>query len=136
MEENRPQLVPEQTKKLINDIVRTVKAVCRTKHFREVPDSKYGGLYNNGSRDVWITEVIYNNPATIVFWSDGTKTMARCHPEDLYSPETGLLMAVMKKLTSSTFVVDLMENWSSENGEKSAKGTKVNLKGLRKKLKK
>lgn len=136
MEENRSQLVPEQTKKLIDDIVKTAKAICRTKHFREVSDSKYGGLYNNGNSNVWITEVIYNNPATVVFWSDGTKTMAKCHPEDLYSPETGLLMAVMKKLTSSTFVVDLIENWSSENGEKSARGTKVNLKILRKKLKK
>ncbi len=45
-----------------------------------------------------ITKVIYNNPATIVWWSDGIKTVVRCQPGDTYSPETGLAMAISKRV--------------------------------------
>ena len=43
-----------------------------------------------------IKNVIYNRPATIVFWSDGTKTVVKCNGE-LYDPEKGLAMAISKK---------------------------------------
>lgn len=43
-----------------------------------------------------ITNVIYNNPATIVMWSDGTKTVVRADGEK-YDPEKGLAMAMCKK---------------------------------------
>ncbi len=45
-----------------------------------------------------ITKVIFNDPATIVFWSDGTKTVVKCSEDDEYNMETGLAMAVCKKL--------------------------------------
>lgn len=41
--------------------------------------------------------VIFNRPATIVFWSDGTKTVVKCAEFDDWNPEKGLAMAVMKK---------------------------------------
>lgn len=41
--------------------------------------------------------VIFNWPATIVFWSDGTKTVVKCAKFDNWDPEKGLAMAVMKK---------------------------------------
>jgi DNA-binding beta-propeller fold protein YncE len=46
-----------------------------------------------------IKRVIFNDPATIVFWSDGTKTIVKCQKEngDTYSKETGLAMAISKK---------------------------------------
>lgn len=44
-----------------------------------------------------ILKVVYNNPATIVFWSDGTKTVVKCQNGDTYSAETGLAMAICKK---------------------------------------
>ena len=34
-----------------------------------------------------ITNVIFNNPATIVFWSDGTKTVVKCDERDEFYPE-------------------------------------------------
>lgn len=40
--------------------------------------------------------VIFNGPATIVFWTDGTKTVVKCHGEK-FDPEKGLAMAAMKK---------------------------------------
>lgn len=44
-----------------------------------------------------IENVIFNEPATIVFWNDGTKTVVKCQNNDVYSKETGLAMAICKK---------------------------------------
>lgn len=44
-----------------------------------------------------IKNVIFNDTATIVFWSDGTKTVVKCGENDIYDPEKGLAMAVAKK---------------------------------------
>lgn len=43
-----------------------------------------------------IKKVIFNAPATIVFWDDGTKTVVKCENEE-YDPEKGLAMAIAKK---------------------------------------
>ena len=44
-----------------------------------------------------ITKVIFNDPATIVFWSDNTKTVAKCGDYDIFDEEKGLAMAICKK---------------------------------------
>lgn len=44
-----------------------------------------------------IKNVIFNDPATIVFWDDGTKTVVTCQPGDSFDPEKGLAMAIVKK---------------------------------------
>ena len=44
-----------------------------------------------------ITKVIFNDPATIVFWKDGTKTVVKCENET-YDPEKGFAMAIAKKV--------------------------------------
>lgn len=43
-------------------------------------------------------KVIYNDPATIVFWSDGTKTVVRCHEGDVFDRREGFLLCCAKKL--------------------------------------
>lgn len=44
-----------------------------------------------------IKKIIFNDPATIVFWEDGTKTVVKCENEK-YDPEKGLAMAISKKV--------------------------------------
>lgn len=44
-----------------------------------------------------IKKVIFNNPATIVFWSDGTKTVVKRQKGDRWDAEKGLAMAIVKK---------------------------------------
>lgn len=44
-----------------------------------------------------IKNVIFNDPATIVFWEDGTKTVVKCENEE-FDKEKGLAMACMKKM--------------------------------------
>lgn len=59
-------------------------------------------------------DVIFNDPATIVFWSDGTKTIVKCQKDtgDVYSKETGLAMAIAKKAygNRSNFN-DILNRW-------------------------
>ena len=43
-----------------------------------------------------IKKVIFNDPATIVIWADGVKTVVKCHDEE-YDPEKGLAMAFCKR---------------------------------------
>ena len=45
-----------------------------------------------------IKNVIYNDPATIVFWEDGTKTVVKCKFNEKFDPEKGLAMAFSKKM--------------------------------------
>lgn len=45
-----------------------------------------------------IKDVIFNKPATIVFWDDDTKTVVKCQEGDTFDPEKGLAMAIAKKL--------------------------------------
>ena len=44
-----------------------------------------------------IENVMYNDPTTIVFWSDKTKTVAKCSGGDTYNPEMGLMVCIAKK---------------------------------------
>lgn len=54
-----------------------------------------------GMCSVSIRKVIFNDPATIVLWSDGTKTVVKCCPEDSFDMEKGLAMAIVKKMAGN-----------------------------------
>lgn len=47
-------------------------------------------------------KVIFNPPATIVFWEDGTKTVVKCSANDEFDPTMGLAMAMCKKMYGNT----------------------------------
>lgn len=61
-----------------------------------------------------IVRVIYHNPATIVFWSDGTKTVCKCTEHDVYSKEIGVALCVAKKMCGATKLREVMHTWSSD----------------------
>lgn len=64
-----------------NDVLTTMK-VAETKNFYSLNVSK----------------IIFNPPATIVFWEDGTKTVVKCAEEDEFSEYYGFLVALGKKV--------------------------------------
>lgn len=67
-----------------------------------------------------ITKVVFNDPATIVFWRDGTKTVVKCNPGDIFDPEKGLAMACTKKLFGNNgFYYDIFRKWLPEEEEES-----------------
>ena len=42
-------------------------------------------------------KVIFHDPATIVFWDDGTKTVVKCQEGDTYNKELGFALCFAKK---------------------------------------
>ena len=61
-----------------------------------VRDWKYGPTPKK-PKGPQIKDVIFHDPATIVYWTDGTKTVVKCQPGDEYDPLEGFLLAVFKK---------------------------------------
>ena len=59
-----------------------------------IQSPKVKGLCVDGAT---IKNVIFNDPATIVFWSDDDKTIVKCQKGDTYNPELGLAMCIVKK---------------------------------------
>lgn len=57
-------------------------------------------LMNTSNKQDSIKDVIFNNPATIVYWVDGTKTVVKAHNEK-FDPEKGLAMAICKRFLGS-----------------------------------
>lgn len=47
---------------------------------------------------VEIVKVIFNDPATIVFWSDGKKTVVKCADNETFDEEKGLAIAISKRV--------------------------------------
>lgn len=79
----------------------------------------------------YIKKVLYKNPATVVFWSDGTKTVAKTHGGDSYNPESGLVICVLKKLHGSSNVRNLLKSWVREDAYSNSE-TVVTSKDARK----
>lgn len=79
--------------------------------------------YNSMWKRTKIKNVIFNDPATIVFWSDGTKTVVKCGENDNYDPEKGLAMAVAKKFLgtnkSKSNYLDEFKKWLPKEEEES-----------------
>lgn len=48
--------------------------------------------------NVAIEKVIFNQPATVVLWQDGTKTVVKAQNDEPFDPEKGLAMAITKKV--------------------------------------
>ena len=64
--------------------------------FYHILNSRYG-IGTATMNDIpEIKNVIFNPPATIVFWQDGTKTVVKATNE-IYDPEKGLAMAIAKR---------------------------------------
>lgn len=69
--------------------------------YKRMVNSMYGsrcGISKPYVDPMEIKDVIFNDPATIVFWADGTKTVVKCQEGDEFDPEKGLAMAIAKKV--------------------------------------
>ncbi len=68
---------------------------------QSMEQAKKNDIVKFGMCSVSIRKVIFNDPATIVLWSDGTKTVVKCGPEDTFDMEKGLAMAIVKKMAGN-----------------------------------
>lgn len=81
-----------------------------------IPTIKLEGyVISNHTTSELIKQVIFNNPATIVIWNDGTKTVVKCQEGDIYSKELGLAMAISKKfLGNKSNFNNVFNKWIKE----------------------
>ena len=71
-----------------------------------------------------IKDVIFNNPATIVLWADGTKTVVKAENEE-FDPEKGLAMAITKKALGNGYdYYDTFKKYVGRYEKKQKKGDK------------
>ena len=69
-----------------------------------------------------IKNVIFNDPATIVLWNDGTKTVVKCGKDDAFDPEKGLAMAIFKYFFDNAgYFNDVFKKWIPKKGENDEK---------------
>lgn len=86
--------------------------VYQLKNNRFYWDERGLELVNEGEPMVQIDRVIFNDPATIVKWKDGTKTVVKCQEDDLYDPEKGLALCIAKKaLGNERDYYDVFKKW-------------------------
>lgn len=87
-------------------------AICDLESIRiESIDNQYNPIINVGNIKhmlnthfssnpaiIMPTKIIFNGPATIVFWNDGDKTVVKQSESDIYDYEKGFAMCVVKKV--------------------------------------
>lgn len=79
--------------------IEAVQAVIE----RATRNSTYGAFggdpLSNASFRLYfrIKDVIFNPPATIVLWADGTKTVVKTQGHDNFNPEVGMALCFMKR---------------------------------------
>lgn len=66
-----------------------------------------------------IKNVIFASPATIVYWSDGSKTVVKCSEKDVFDPEKGLAMAIAKRCggNKGSYYKEI-QSWVEKSGKK------------------
>lgn len=82
-----------------DSVVHVLLLALRRRLYKGMPDTHYIGTTWWGNRPAKpkIERVIFHDPATIVYWKDGTKTVVKAHNEK-FDKEKGLLAAIAKKV--------------------------------------
>ena len=120
--DNIPELrlskdIPPEVKTALNsiygiDCVRSVETIAET--MKRLYERSPLGKMNRQKSEMLnkIKNVIFNKPATIVFWADGTKTVVKCEHED-FDPEKGLAMAIVKKTMADnhSYYNEIFKKW-------------------------
>ena len=81
-----------------------------------------------------IDRVIFNDPATIILWKDGSKTVVKRSEDDIWDPEKGFCMAVIKKLYGRTSFIKRFMEPEEEMSILTVEEARENLKNFGKKL--
>lgn len=101
------------TATLISDINKEMKMLEKAKL-----NNLFGVKSTERKIDMKIEKVIFNAPATVVIWKDGTKTIVKSGDYDVYDPEKGLAMAIAKKaLGNQGNYYEVFKKWLPEEEE-------------------
>lgn len=85
-------------------------------------DQKGGNYFMIKNPFLTIKNVIFNDPATIVYWEDGSKTVVKA-VDEVFDPEKGLAMAYAKKaLGNKGAYYNQFKKWTKKYETDSRKG--------------
>ena len=80
-------------------VSRPQEMISNKTNYTKYSDKTVLEIMKNTMRVPDIKDVIFNPPATIVLWADGTKTVVKCQEDEgEYSKEVGLAMCICKKV--------------------------------------
>lgn len=97
-----PELYPTNTFKPIDiDITLSSRPTTAKKEEAKKPVDSFETKQSTNRR-VKIKDVIFSDPATVVFWNDNTKTVVKTRGGEKYDKEKGLAMAIIKKIAGNT----------------------------------
>ena len=83
------------------ELVEPNAGICEKEELRKEILSKMATINVAKTKNFYslnVSKIIFNPPATIVFWEDGTKTVVKCSAEDEFNEYYGLLAALGKKV--------------------------------------
>lgn len=97
-----PDLPPPVMLMANHELARAIHKGMAIDYSRQSTEqTKKNDIVRLGMCNVSIRKVIFSNPATIVLWSDCTKTVVKCGPDDIFDKEKGLAMAIVKKMAGN-----------------------------------
>ena len=110
-----PELYPTNTFKPIDiDITLSSRPTTAKKEETKKPVDSFETKQSTNRR-VKIKDVIFSDPATVVFWNDNTKTVVKTRGGEKYDKEKGLAMAIIKKITGNTSnYYNIFKEWCSD----------------------
>ena len=94
-------------KQRANDMIEERHKEEKERNVYQIRRRHYGDftfLDENGyNKRVRIDKVIFNPPATIILWSDKTRTVVKCREGETFDKHTGFAMCIVKKLYGPDF---------------------------------
>lgn len=79
----------------------------------------FESMFGISKTTMGIKNVIFHDPATIVYWMDGSKTVVKCQSGDTFDPEKGLAMAITKRVYGDNgHYYELFKDWLPKPDEK------------------
>lgn len=97
----------------------------KKKRAAEIVNHKFD-IPTDRNRLPYIKQVIFHDPATIVYWTDGTRTVVKCQDGDIYDPEKGLAMAISKKaLGNKGNYCEVFKQWLPEEEVKTLEQRRI-----------
>ena len=108
-EEAYIRLIQRELHSEMAENIRLKRELDELKKNRDIPSaypgSTFGLVYQECEvRPIFaIDKVLFNPPATIVFWLDGTKTVVKCKEGEEFSEWAGIALCLAKKLYGPNF---------------------------------
>lgn len=87
--------------------------------YQAATQALFESMFGISKTTMGIKNVIFHDPATIVYWMDGSKTVVKCQSGDTFDPEKGLAMAIAKRVYGDNGrYCELFKKWIPDSDEK------------------